>query len=90
MKTYPALHKAARHEDVSGSGSIALRILNHGIKCRWVVSFTPQPLYSREKSPPFPLERRKDGPQSMSGRGGEEKKIPAPSANQTPAVQPIA
>jgi hypothetical protein len=35
---------------------------------RWVVSFTPLPLYPR-----YPLDRRLGGPQSRSGRCGEEK-----------------
>jgi hypothetical protein len=38
-----------------------------------VVSFTIQPLYPQEKSPWYPLDRRLDGPQSLSGHGGEEK-----------------
>jgi hypothetical protein len=33
------------HEGVWGSGRIAPRVLNLGTRCRWVVSFTPQPLY---------------------------------------------
>jgi hypothetical protein len=33
-----------------------------------VVSFTPRPLYTR-----YPLDRRLGGPQSRSGRRGEEK-----------------
>jgi hypothetical protein len=38
-----------------------------------VVSFTPNPFYSQEKSPRYPLDRRLGGPQSRSGRRGEEK-----------------
>jgi hypothetical protein len=45
------------------------------IRRRWVVSFTPQPLYPRGKSPWYPLDRRLVGLQCQSGRGGE-KKIP--------------
>jgi hypothetical protein len=41
-----------------------------------VVSFTPRPLYSQGKSPWYPLDRRPGGPQSRSGRGGEEKSTP--------------
>jgi hypothetical protein len=40
---------------------------------RSVVSFTPRPLYPRGKSPRYPLDRRLGGPQSRSGRRGEEK-----------------
>jgi len=39
-----------------------------------VVSFMSWPLYSQEKSPWYPLDRRLGGPQSPSGCGGEEKK----------------
>jgi len=33
----------------------------------------PWHLYSPEKSPQYPLDRRLGGPQSQSGHGGEEK-----------------
>jgi hypothetical protein len=48
-------------------------ILVLGTRWRWVVSFTPRPLYSRGKSPRYPLDRRLDGPQSRYGRCGGEK-----------------
>jgi hypothetical protein len=48
-----------------------------------VVSFTPQPLYDREKSPRYPLDRRLGGPQSRSGLRGEEK-ILDPTGTRTP------
>jgi hypothetical protein len=51
-----------------GSGSIAARILYLGTRWRWVVSFTPRPLYPR-----YPLDRRLGAPQRWSWRGGEEK-----------------
>jgi len=38
-----------------------------------VVSFTPRPLYSQGDSLWYPLDRRLDGPQNLSGHGGEEK-----------------
>jgi hypothetical protein len=38
-----------------------------------VVNFTPRPHYPRGKSPRYPLDRRLGGPQSRSGRFGEEK-----------------
>jgi hypothetical protein len=37
----------------------------------------------------YPLDRRLGGPQSQSGRDGEEKNI-VPATNQTSAIQPIA
>jgi hypothetical protein len=33
-----------------------------------MASFTPRPLYSRDKSPRFPFDRRLGGPQRRSGR----------------------
>jgi hypothetical protein len=51
------------------SGFIAPRILDLGTRCRWVVSFTTRPLYPQGKNPWYPLV----GPQSRSGRGGEER-----------------
>jgi hypothetical protein len=44
-----------------GSGGIYQRILNLGTRWRWMVSFTPRPLY-----PPYPLDRRLGGLQSRS------------------------
>jgi hypothetical protein len=40
-----------------------------------VVSFTLRSLYSRGKSPRYPLSRRLGGPQNHSGRRGEEKSL---------------
>jgi hypothetical protein len=37
-----------------------------------VVSFTPRPLYSRGKSPWYPLDRRLGGPQSPSVQNGRK------------------
>jgi hypothetical protein len=74
-----------------GSGGIAPLILDLGTRWRFVVSFTPRPLYSQGKSPWYPLDRRLGGPQSRSGRGGEDK-IPSPcrkSNPRTPIVQPL-
>jgi len=48
-----------------------------------VVSFTPRPLYSQGKSLWYPLDRRLDGPQSRSGRGGEEKNSQPPPGIET-------
>jgi len=50
----------------------------------------PQPLYPQGKNPWYPLDRRLGRPQSWSGCSGKEKKIPAPAANRTPIVQPVA
>jgi hypothetical protein len=56
-----------------GSGGIAPRIFDLGTRRRWVISFTPRPLYLQGKSPRYALDKRMGGPQSRSGRGGEEK-----------------
>jgi hypothetical protein len=47
-------------------------ILDLGTGWRWTTSFTPRPLYPQGKGPQWPLNRRLGGPQSWSGRGGEE------------------
>jgi hypothetical protein len=58
-----------------------------------VVSFTPRPLYPREKRRRYPLNRRRlDRPQNRSGRRGEEKILDTTwDSNSDPAVvQPVA
>jgi hypothetical protein len=42
-----------------------------------------------EKELPVPMYRKLGGPQSHSGRGGEEKNS-RPPGNRTPIVQPVA
>jgi hypothetical protein len=42
---------ALRHEDICGSGCIDPNFLDLGISWSWVVSFTPLPLYPRERVP---------------------------------------
>jgi hypothetical protein len=66
-----------------GSEGIAPRILELGTRWRWVVSFTPRPLYLQSKSPWYPLDRRMDEPQNRSGRCGEEKNSQSP-----PGIEP--
>jgi hypothetical protein len=56
-----------------GIGGIAPLILGLGTRWRRVVSFTPGLLYSKEKSPSYPLDRRLGRPQSRCGRRSEEK-----------------
>jgi hypothetical protein len=41
-------------------------VFNLGTRLMWVISFKPQLLYSRGKSPLYPLHRRSGGPQSTS------------------------
>jgi hypothetical protein len=56
-----------------GSGGVAPRILDLGSRWKWVVSFTPGRFIPQGKSPWYPFDRKLGGPQSQSGRGGEEK-----------------
>jgi hypothetical protein len=64
---------APRHEGVWGSEGIAPRILTTAINGgEWSAS-RPCRFYPQGKSPRYPLDRRLGGPQSRSGRGGEEK-----------------
>jgi hypothetical protein len=79
----PVHRLAPRHERVLGSGVIAPRILDLGTRWRRAVNFTPRPLYPQGKSPSCPLDRRLGGPQSRSGRGGEEKNSQPP-----PGIEP--
>jgi hypothetical protein len=54
-----------------------------GTRGRWVVSFTPRPLYPQVTSPWHSFDRRLGGPQNRSGRGGEEKNSQLP-----PGIEP--
>jgi hypothetical protein len=72
-----------------GKWSCGSTILDLGTKWRWVVSFTPRPLYSLGKSPRYPLDKRLGGPQNLCECCGEEKNC-APAGIRTPAVQPVA
>jgi hypothetical protein len=66
-----------------GKWGMAPRIFDFSTRWRRVVSFTPRPLYPQGKSPWYPLDRRLRGPQSRSGRGGEEKNFQSP-----PGIEP--
>jgi hypothetical protein len=66
-----------------GSGCIDPHCLDLGTSWRWVVSFTPLPLYPRGKSPQYPLDRRLGGPQSQSGRLGELRPLGRPARSQS-------
>jgi hypothetical protein len=55
-----------------------------------VVSFTPWSLYPQGKSPWYTLDRRLDGPQSRSGRGGEEKDFQPLKTLEPLIIQPVA
>jgi hypothetical protein len=53
-----------------------------------MVSFTPQPIYTRGKISRYPLDKLIGRPQGQSGRYREEK-ILTPAGNRTPAMKPI-
>jgi hypothetical protein len=55
-----------------------------------MVSVTYWPLYPQGKSSPYPLDRRLGGPQSPSGRDGEEKNSQPLSRLEPSIIQPIA
>jgi hypothetical protein len=63
-------------------------ILGFGIRWRWVVSFTPLPLYPRVKNPRYPLLRRLGGPRADLEAVGVEKNF-TPAGNRTLAVQAV-
>jgi hypothetical protein len=63
--------------------SIYGRVLDLGTSCRWVVSFTPQPLYPR-----YSLDGRLVGTQSRSGRHGEVIILAPPGLELRPLGRP--
>jgi hypothetical protein len=81
---------APRYEGVLGSGDIISRILDLGIRWKWVVSFTLRPFYFLGKSLPYPLNRRLGGPQSRSRRGDEEKNSQLLPGLEPPIIEPVA
>jgi hypothetical protein len=54
------------------------RVLDPGTSWRWVVSFTPRPLYSLGKSPCYPLDRRLDEPRTGLDDVEKRKMLPLP------------
>jgi hypothetical protein len=52
-------------------------ILHLGTRWKWVVCFTPLPVYQCINSPSHPLYRRLGGSQSQSGHYGGDKNLPA-------------
>jgi hypothetical protein len=55
-----------------------------------VVSFTHRPLCLQVKSPRYPLDRKLGGPQSRSGRCGDEKNSQPMPRLEPPIIQPVA
>jgi hypothetical protein len=90
----PVRQNAVHLEGAWRSGSTDPHLPDLGTSWRWVVSFTPRPLYLRGKSPRYPLDRRLGGYQNLSERRGEER-IPDFNGTRTPTVrssspQPVA
>jgi hypothetical protein len=61
-----------------------------GTRLRWVVSFTPRPLYLQGKIPRYAFDRRLGGPQSRSERDTEEKNSQPLPVLELPIIQPVA
>jgi hypothetical protein len=86
VKLSPCLAKCRFVKTYLESGSITPHILNLSIRWRWVVTFTPRPLYSPGRNTRYPLNRRLGGTLSRSGRGCEGTTIIAPAGNWTTTV----
>jgi hypothetical protein len=68
-------------------------LLDFGTRYKWVVRFTLRPLYCEGSNPWYPLDRRLGGPQSRSGRGGEEENsqpLPGLEPPDQPARNPTS
>jgi len=67
-----------------GSGGIAPYILNPALDGSGWSASRPGPFTPGGNNPHYPLDRRLGGPQSRSGRGGEEKK-----SQPLPGIEPV-
>jgi hypothetical protein len=67
-------------------------IVHFGARWRWMVRFTPRPLYARGNNSPYPLDRRLCGIQIQSGRSGVKKNLsPLPGIKPRPSsLLPVA
>jgi hypothetical protein len=72
-----------------GDWRYSFAILHLGARWRWVVSFTPLPLYPAGKQPPIPIAQEAGWPQGRSARYGQENSL-ASHVNRTPGFQPLA
>jgi hypothetical protein len=55
---------------------------------RWVLSFTPLPLYPWAKSPLYPFDKSLGGPHSRSGGNGDCKFLSLPGLELSPLCRP--
>jgi hypothetical protein len=79
-------------KEYGGSECIDPHFIDVGTSWRWLVSFTPLPIYPRIKSTRYPLDRGLGGPQYRSGRRGENNNSwHYRDSNSDPSVvQPVA
>jgi hypothetical protein len=92
-KVVPVLFFLTEHHTMKaywGRWGTAPCILELGTWWRWLISFTPWPLYPQEKRPCYLLNRRLGGTQSWSGHGGEEKNSQPLPGLKPLIIQPIA
>jgi hypothetical protein len=76
IKVYLGIHMPLVMSVVHlGEHRYSSTIPHFGMRRMCMVSFTPRPLYSKQKSPWNPLYRMLGGPQSQSGCYGEEKHL---------------
>jgi hypothetical protein len=79
-------NQALRHEDIWESEGMAPPFLISGLDGgEWLASSPGR--FTRGKNHRYPLDRRMGGPQSRSGRRGEQK-ILAPTGTRTPTPLP--
>jgi len=57
VKSFLCFNWAPHHEGILGEWGCNSMQFDLGTRWRWVVSFTPWPLYSQENSPWYPLDR---------------------------------
>jgi hypothetical protein len=75
---------APRHEGVLGEWRYSsTHSLTSALDGRWMFSFIARPLYPQGKSLWYQLDRRLDGYQNRSGRGGEQK-----NSQPSPGMEP--
>jgi hypothetical protein len=74
-KVIPVLNQLNTMPWRLGEWKYSFTILDLTSRCSWVVSFTPRTLYSGERAPRYPLDRRLSGARNRSGRCGEKKDL---------------
>jgi hypothetical protein len=90
-KTKRSLHTTGKHSisTLSMWADLYPRILNLGARWRWVISFTPRPLYQGEEHP-VPIGWEAGWAPEPVWTRWRRKKFLAPAGNRNPIVQPVA